>query len=803
MSVLYSSRAKEVLAEAEKIAKETGGVLGAPHVMKAIMQTNDFKSSYPDEGDSYKELKLFVDHYIKTYKPTKAIGDKGFDWYLVEENVFKAIHKFTKMVVPSSTIMIAHMFLGVCANTEYFRLEDFLESYGINKADLFIKIATYQEVDSDLVKTSEIDKLDFTVNIDVAKAEIKVQKRKKTDPMEGAPEEMPDPVAELMAAMMGGSPRSESKAFNEYCKNLVEKAKEYKKPFIGREDVIERTLQVLCKAEKSNPVHVGEPGVGKSAVTLGIAKMIADNTVPDVLKGSQLFELDITAIMAGSKYRGDVESRMKTVIDTLEKMDKPILFIDEIHMIIGAGSCGGDSMDLANMLKTHLVEGKIKVIGATTYNEYQKYIEKDPALARRFQRIDIAEPSIDDAIEIINGLKEGYEKYHSVTYTDDAIEASVKLTAKHIHDRFLPDKAIDMIDEAGAYVDIHPEHGNVINEKDISDIVCTVCKVPKKSLEKDDLEMVADLETELGSKVFGQDEAIQKVTECIQMSKSGLGDENKPIGVFLFVGPSGVGKTELAKTIADTMSMKLLRFDMSEYSEAHTVSKLIGAPAGYVGYDEGGVLTDALLKSPYSVVLFDEIEKAHRSIFKTFLQMFDYGMITDSKGHKVDCRNTIIIMTSNAGVSDANRPAIGIGRSSTGLNEEAINTAVKTLFTTEFRNRLSGIISFNSLTYEMTVQIAKKELDELSEKLVLQGINATFTERCIKQIAELGTSPEYGARELKRVVDQNIRRMFVKEIIAKTAPKFCTVDYDETFMIIPTPVIETEESTEDGIEMHE
>lgn len=314
--------------------------------------------------------------------------------------------------------------------------------------------------------------------------------------------------------------------------------------------------------------------------------------------------------------------------------------------------------------------------------------------------------------------------------------------------------------------------------------------------------MVADLETELGSKVFGQDEAIQKVTECIQMSKSGLGDENKPIGVFLFVGPSGVGKTELAKTIADTMSMKLLRFDMSEYSEAHTVSKLIGAPAGYVGYDEGGVLTDALLKSPYSVVLFDEIEKAHRSIFKTFLQMFDYGMITDSKGHKVDCRNTIIIMTSNAGVSDANRPAIGIGRSSTGLNEEAINTAVKTLFTTEFRNRLSGIISFNSLTYEMTVQIAKKELDELSEKLVLQGINATFTERCIKQIAELGTSPEYGARELKRVVDQNIRRMFVKEIISKTAPKFCTVDYDETFMIIPTPVIETEESAEDGIEMH-
>lgn len=796
MSVLYSSKAKEVLIEAEKIAKESGSAIGAPHVMKAIMGTNDFKSAYPDEGDSYKDLKAFVDYYIKTYRPTKTIGDKGFDWYLIEENVFKVIHKYTKLVVPSSSIMIAHMFLGVCSRTDYFQLEDFLEANGIDKVELFLNIASYQEVDSDTINTGELDKLDFSINIDVAKAEIKMLKKKKTDPMEGVPEEMPDPMSELMAAMMGGRPRGESKEFKEYCRDLVEKAKTYTKPFIGREDVIERTLQVLCKSEKSNPVHVGEPGVGKSAVTLGIAKMIADNTVPDVLKGSQLFELDITALMAGTMYRGDVEARMKLVIDTLEKMEKPILFIDEIHMIIGAGTSGGNSMDVANMLKTHLVEGKIKVIGATTYNEYQKYIEKDPALARRFQRVDVTEPSIDDAIEIMKGLKEGYEKYHSVTYTDDAIEASVKLTARHIHDRFLPDKAIDMIDEAGAYVDIHPEHGNVINGKDIADIVCAVCKVPKA--DKDDLEMLADLETELGSKVFGQDEAIQKVTEYIQMSKSGLGDENKPIGVFLFVGPSGVGKTELAKTIANTMNMKLLRFDMSEYAEAHTVSKLIGAPAGYVGYDEGGVLTDALLKNPYSVVLFDEIEKAHRSIYKTFLQMFDYGMITDSKGHKVDCRNTIIIMTSNAGVSEANKPAIGIGRSSSVLNEEAINTAVNTLFTTEFRNRLSGIISFNSLTLEMTVQIAKKELDELSEKLTVHGINATFSEPCIKKVAELGTSPEYGARELKRIVDQNIRRMFVKEIIAKTAPKYCMVDYDETFKIVPLPsVVETDDCSKD------
>lgn len=798
MSVLYSSRAKEVITEAESIAKASGSGCGTPHVMKAIMGTDDFKSSFPDE--IYDDLKRFVDYAVKTYMPTKVIGGKGLDWYLIENNVFNVIHKKTKLVVPTPNIIIAHVFFAVCTDSEYFHLEDFLESNGISKQEIFIKIATYQEVDSDDVKSAELNKLDFSLRFN-GTGDIDIIKRKKGDLMEGAPkegeEDIMDPFKALASAMMGGGPRREADPFKVYCKDLVEKAKTYTKPFIGREDVIERTQQILCKAEKSNPVHVGEPGVGKSAVTLGIAKMIADNTVPDVLKGSQLFELDLTALMAGSKYRGDIEERMKIVIDNLEKMEKPILFIDEIHMIVGAGACGGDSMDIANMLKTHLVEGKIKVIGATTYNEYGKYIEKDPALARRFQRIDIEEPSVEDAIEILNGLKAGYEKYHTVNYTDGAIESAVRLTAKHIHDRFLPDKAIDMIDEAGAYKNIHPEHGSVINDEDISNVVCAVCKVPKKSLEKDELAVVAELETELSTKVFGQEEAVKKVTEYIQMSKSGLGDENKPIGVFLFVGPSGVGKTELAKTIADAMSMKLLRFDMSEYSESHTVSKLIGSPAGYVGYDDGGVLTDALLKAPYSVLLLDEIEKAHPSIFKTFLQMFDYGMITDSKGRKVDCRNIIIIMTSNAGVDEANRPVIGIGRSNKDFNNEAIEDAVKTLFKPEFRNRLSGIITFNALDLEMTLQIAKKELDELSEKLKAQSINAIFTEYCIRRVAELGTSPEYGARELKRVVDQNIRKLFVKEILEKTAPKYCTVDYDTEFRIIPTPAVIEKETIED------
>ncbi|WP_097006934.1 AAA family ATPase [Lacrimispora amygdalina] len=788
MSVLYSSRAKEVVAEAENMAKVSGICCGAPHVMKAIMETNDFKTSYSDKEGAYDELKKFVDYSIKTYKPTKHIGNKGFDWYVIEDKILETIHSKTKLIVPSTEVLIAHLFFGVCTDTDYFHLEDFLEANGVDRNELFIKIAKYQEVDVDDIDTTMPDKLDFSCKFDIAETRIDVVKKRKEDPMEGVPKEEDTDPLEHLASMMGGG-TSDNPQFKNYCRDLVEKSKSYTKPFVGREDVTERTLQVLCKAEKSNPVHVGEPGVGKTAVTLGLAKMIADNTVPDILKGSNLYELDLTALLAGSCYRGDVEKRLKLVLDTLEKKEKPILFIDEIHMIIGAGAAGSGSMDVANMLKTHLVEGKIKVIGATTYNEYKKYIETDPALARRFQRIDVVEPSIEDAIKILEGLKERYGKYHSVDYTDEAIGAAVKLTAKHIHDRFLPDKAIDMIDEAGAYVNIHPEHGKVITESDISDVVCKVCKIPKKSIESDELDLLSELETSLGTKVFGQEKAVKMVTESIQLSKSGLGDENKPVGVFLFVGPSGVGKTELAKTVAETMNMKLLRFDMSEYSESHSVSKLIGSPAGYVGHEDGGILTESLLKSPYSVLLLDEIEKAHPNIFKTFLQVFDYGMLTDNKGRKVDFKNTIIIMTSNAGVSNANKSAIGIGRSDSTINKEAIKEAVNSLFTTEFRNRLSGIVTFNSLSPEMTLQIAKKELAELADKLKIQNVDVSFTESCINRVAELGTSPEYGARELKRVVDKNIKNLFVKEIIEKTVPKRCSVEYDGEFKILPIPEI--------------
>ncbi len=512
--------------------------------------------------------------------------------------------------------------------------------------------------------------------------------------------------------------------------------------------------------------------------------------MPDVLKGSKLYELDLTALIAGTCYRGDFEKRIKSVLDELNKMDKPILFIDEIHMLIGAGAAGSGNMDAANILKPYLTEGKIKFIGATTYNEYTQYIEKDPALMRRFQKIEIEEPCVEDAIQILNGLKEHYEKYHKITYTNEAIRASVEMTAKYIHDRFLPDKAIDMIDEAGAYVNVTPSHTAVVDVDDIEEILCSVCKIPKKAMVKEEYETVVNIEETLNAKVFGQKEAVNAVSEAIKLAKSGLGDENKPIGSFLFVGPSGVGKTELAKQIANELSLKLIRFDMSEYTEQHSVAKLIGSPAGYVGYEDGGLLTKELLKNPHCVLLLDEVEKAHPDIFKTFLQMFDYGMLTDNKGHKVDCRQTLVIMTSNAGVAEASKPALGFGSSNT-VNVSAVTDAVNRMFPVEFRNRLSAIVTFNGLDEGMAVLVTKKELDILSEKLAKKNIKVNFSEECIKKIAKEGTSFEYGARNLQRMIDEKIKKMFVKEILSGTAVKECDLKVIEDQYVI-VPVLEKE-----------
>lgn len=783
----FDKKVEMVLKEAEEKAAADGlKSYGLPHIMLKLMETKDFQSAYT--GD-FEKLRKYVTHCAKIYDHPAVKGLKGYDADRITNLVLPDIYKkFTKNGIKSEDIILAHLFYGLCADCESLRLEDFLNGNGVNKFEVLYALATYCDIDSDEL---EIDSLpDYIYTIDLSAKSVRATKRKIVEESEESEEgEEEDPYSGSPYAGIFGRPAApktkKGGALKNYCVDLLEKAKSYDKPFIGREDVIQRTMQILCKAEKSNPVHVGEPGVGKSAVTKGLAKMILEEKVPEILKGSKLYELDLTALIAGTCYRGDFEKRIKNVLDELSKMDKPILFIDEIHMLIGAGAAGSGNMDAANILKPYLTEGKIKFIGATTYTEYTQYIEKDPALMRRFQKVEIEEPSVEDAIQIISGLKEHYEAYHKLTYTDEAIRASVEMTAKHIHDRFLPDKAIDMIDEAGAYVNVTPSHAAVVDVDDIEKILCSICKIPKKAMAKEEYETVLNIEETLNSKVFGQKEAINAVSDAIKMAKSGLGDEDKPIGSFLFVGPSGVGKTELAKQIANELSLKLIRFDMSEYAEQHSVAKLIGSPAGYVGYEDGGLLTKELLKNPHSVLLLDEIEKAHPDIFKTFLQMFDYGMLTDNKGHKVDCRQTIVIMTSNAGVAEASKPALGFGSSST-TNTTAVMDAVNRMFPVEFRNRLSAIVTFNGIDEAMAVLVAKKELNVLAEKLAKKNIKATFSEECIKKIAKEGTSYEYGARNLQRMIDEKIKKMFVKEILNGTAAKECELKVvDDQYVIVP------------------
>lgn len=548
---------------------------------------------------------------------------------------------------------------------------------------------------------------------------------------------------------------------------LTEKVNEENRdPLIGREDILERTIQILCRRIKNNPIHIGEAGVGKTAITLGLAKLISDGKVPDKLKGSKLFALDIGAVIAGTKYRGDFEERIKRILDEIGEYDNPIVYIDEIHNIVGAGSLSGGALDASNLLKPYLTEGKIRFIGATTFEEHKKHFEKDKALSRRFQTIDVKEPSIKEAIEILNGLKNNYEEYHNVSYTDKAISNAVILSAKYINDKYLPDKAVDIIDEAGSYVRMKNENTEekiIIDEQIIEEIISKVCSIPKQTVESSEIDSLKHLETSLKESIFNQDKAIEEVVRCIKMSRSGLNEDNKPIASMLFVGPTGVGKTEIARCLAKKLGVELIRFDMSEYGEKHAASKLIGAPPGYVGYEEGGLLTDSVRKTPNCVLLLDEIEKAHQDILNVLLQVMDYATLTDNQGRKADFRNTIIIMTSNAGARDIGKRLIGFGERE--IQGEAIVDEVKKFFTPEFRNRLDKIIVFNKMKDSMAIDIARKQLMDFKDKLSSKNINMNFTDECVKYIAKIGTSQEFGAREITRIINSNIKPLLVDEIL--------------------------------------
>ena len=564
-------------------------------------------------------------------------------------------------------------------------------------------------------------------------------------------------------------------ALGAYCVNLNEKAKAGRiDPLIGRQSEVNRTIQVLCRRSKNNPLYVGDPGVGKTAIAEGLAKRIVEGDVPEVLKDSTIYALDMGTLLAGTRYRGDFEERLKQVVKELEDMPGAILFIDEIHTVIGAGATSGGAMDASNLLKPALSSGTIRCIGSTTYKEFRQFFEKDRALVRRFQKIDVNEPSIDDAIDIMRGLKPYFEEYHKVKYTDQAIRSAVELSSRYISDRKLPDKAIDVVDETGAAQMLlaQSKRRKMITEKEIEATVATMARIPPKSVSKDDEAVLANLEQELKSVVYGQDLAIEALASAIKLARAGLREPEKPIGSYLFSGPTGVGKTEVAKQLAASLGVELLRFDMSEYMERHTVSRLLGAPPGYVGFDQGGLLTDGVDQHPHCVLLLDEIEKAHPDLFNILLQVMDHGSLTDHNGKKIDFRNVILIMTTNAGASEMQKSAIGFGSSKReGDDVDAINR----LFTPEFRNRLDAIIPFGALPTPVIHRVVQKFVMQLEAQLAERGVTFDLSQEAVAWLAEKGYDERMGARPLGRVIQEHIKKQLANEVLFGKLKKGGTV----------------------------
>ena len=607
---------------------------------------------------------------------------------------------------------------------------------------------------------------------------------------EALEEDLPEFISQLISRYeeveeeddLQTSPQEKSEPWRNFVTCLNDCLQDHN-PLIGREAELERTIQVLCRKEKNNPLHVGEPGVGKTSLAYGLAARIEAREVPERLLDCRIYELDLGTLLAGTQYRGDFEKRLKTIMEGVRNEGRAIIYIDEIHNLIGAGRTGDGSMDASNMLKPYLESGDIRFIGSTTYEEYNRYFARSKGLVRRFQQIDILEPSIEETIHIVEGLKEKYEEFHGVTYQPDVIPYAVKASVRYISDRFLPDKAIDLVDEAGAYREIHPipSGEQIVDKTLITDVLARICKVDALAMKEEDTTSLETLHARISAKIYGQEEAVRQVVEAVQMSKAGLLDENKPLASLLFVGPTGVGKTEVAKVLASELGISLQRFDMSEYTEKHTVAKLIGSPAGYVGYEDGGLLTDAIRKTPNCVLLLDEIEKAHPDVFNILLQVMDYAVLTDNKGRKADCRHVVLIMTSNAGAQFARQASIGFSSQITA--GEAMLKQVKKTFKPEFINRLSATVVFHDMSREMASLILDKKLGELSSKLAARQIEMELSPEARNWLLQRGFLPEYGAREMDRVIASHLKPLLMREILfgsLKSGGKTCIqVDKDQ------------------------
>jgi ATP-dependent Clp protease ATP-binding subunit ClpA len=691
-------------------------------------------------GGDIENMKQELEHFFKSgYIPVKQgkepIQSEGFQ--NVVENAMLHVVSSGKNVLD-----IGDMFAAIYFEKESFAVT-FLEQEGISRLNILNYISH---------------------GISVAPDSMIVESENSADEQEPGPEE-----EEIQQEKTEPQKQQKKKKFLEmFTIELTAKAERDEiDPIIGREDIIERTIQVLCRRNKNNPVHVGEPGVGKTAITEGLAIMIANDQVPEPLKGSKIYQLDMGGLLAGTKYRGDFEERMKRLLNELLKEEKSILFVDEIHNMVGAGAVSGGSMDASNILKPALSSGKMQCIGSTTYEEYKKYFEKDRALARRFQKIEIPEPSPEEAIEILRGLRDRYEAFHNVNFADNALEAAVDLSSKYINDRYLPDKAIDVIDEAGAWIRMKKQKPNakptVIKRKGIEEVVSKIARIPEKTVTETETVKLKRLENQLKRHIFGQDAAVETVAQAIKRARAGFREPDKPVASLLFVGPTGVGKTELTRQLAVIMGVPLHRFDMSEYQEKHAVARLIGSPPGYVGFEQGGLLTEAIRKTPHCVLLLDEIEKAHSDIFNTLLQIMDYATLTDNSGKKADFRNVVIIMTSNAGARKLGKPQIGFDDRIT--DQSAITVAVEKFFSPEFRNRLDAVVTFGKLTHAHVQSIVKKDIKLFQAQLEEKNIFLKITPKCYRWLAKEGYSNLFGAREVARLIQEKIKSWFVDEVL--------------------------------------
>lgn len=718
----------DILVEAYKIANNKRHEYVTPeHLLLASLKNKRFLEAIKGCGGDAQKLTDNLNDYLDKYV-SKVEGKDAKESFGMENILFIA----TQQAVFSgkNKIDLEHI-ISALYELENSYAVYYLNEQGINKRDLLFDLC-HRESEIMLENSNDEIFLDNNLNDEYDEAE---ELDKET-------------------------------IIKKYAKNLTQEVNQINKdPLIGRQDILDRTIQILCRRTKNNPIHVGEVGVGKTAITLGLAKLIVEKKVPEKLKNAEIFSLDVGSLLAGTRYRGDFEERMKVLLDEIMTRENPIVYIDEIHTIVGSGALEGGSLDGASLIKSYLLEGKIKFIGATTYDEYKKYFEKDKGLSRRFQIIDVKEPSKDEAVKILEGLKKNFEDYHNVKYTNRALVSAVNLSSKYINDRYLPDKAIDIIDEAGAYMSMVRKdiRTKKIDEGIIEKIIAKMCNIPKETVEGNEVQSLKNLEATMKKNIFGQDTAIENVVRCIKMSRAGLNDENKPVASMLFVGPTGVGKTEIAKVLANSLGIEFVRFDMSEYGEKHAASKLIGSPPGYVGYEEGGLLTETIRKKPNCVLLLDEVEKAHRDILNVLLQIMDYATLTDNKGRKADFKNVIIIMTSNAGARYVGKNLVGfLDRE---VKKDVINEEVKKFFSPEFRNRLDKIIVFNDIDKDMSINIVKKQLAIFNERLKNKNINVTFRESVIEYIADIGTSKEFGAREILRVINTQLKPLLVDKIL--------------------------------------